>query len=120
MFCIPEFGQEVTNTLWDPAIVTILNHSNVIQPGSVTIALDRNFTGSSCSLFGNEAISTEDTSEHTSPATIGRLHPLYSFVEDMMIVEGGGFDSTFQITPTWLSTILHICKIHASFAERVW
>ena len=37
----------------------------------------------------------------------------------MRIIEGGGLDSTFQITPSWLTTILHICKIHLSFAERI-
>lgn len=122
MFCIPEFGQEVTNTLWDPSILNILHHSDRIQPDSLSIALERDYTGSSCSLLGREPPLTNESEEpldHTSPATLGSPFRSGLCVEDMVIMEGGGFDSTFQITPSWLSTILHICKIHLSFAERI-
>lgn len=80
MFCIPEFGTEVTSTLWDPSIVHILDHTPVINPTS-QIFLSREFTGSSCSLFATNpsqsTISTEDEElpEHTSPATIGTTEP---------------------------------------------
>ena len=37
----------------------------------------------------------------------------------MKIIEGGGFDSSFQITPKWLTTIMHICKITTPSIERL-
>ena len=36
----------------------------------------------------------------------------------MKAVEGGAVDSKFHVTQQWLSSIMHICKIRASYSER--
>lgn len=136
MFCIPEFGVEVTTTLWDPSILHMLDHSSNISPVPY-ININRDFTGSSCSLFSGvsqqnlnqektdspkeeeDPSETEEVNDHASPATIGKALSYSSSIEDLRTIEGGGFNSTFQITPKWLTTILHICKVHASFADRM-
>lgn len=90
MFCIPEFGVEVTNTLWDPSILHMLDHSPNISPVPY-ISINRDFTGSTCSLFGSvsqqslsqektnspkveeeDPSETEEVNDHASPATIGK------------------------------------------------
>lgn len=94
MFCIPEFGVEVTNTLWDPSILHMLDHSPNISPVPY-ISINRDFTGSTCSLFSSvsqqnlsqekmdspkveeeDPSETEEVNDHASPATIGK-----SFIE---------------------------------------
>ena len=84
MFCIPEFGDEVASTLWDPSILQNLNHSSSTSPTTPQIILSHDFTGSTCSLFGTSqsqlelnSISNEDSKDneevidHSSPATLG-------------------------------------------------
>ena len=84
MFCIPEFGDEVAATLWDPSILQNLNHSSSTSPTTPQIILSHDFTGSTCSLFETSqsqlelnSISNEDSKEneevidHSSPATLG-------------------------------------------------
>ena len=36
----------------------------------------------------------------------------------MKAVEGGSVETTFHVTQQWLSSIMHICKIRASYSER--
>ena len=36
----------------------------------------------------------------------------------MKAVEGGSVETKFHVTQQWLSSIMHICKIRASFSER--
>ena len=81
MFCIPEFGDEVAATLWDPSILQNLNHSSSTSPTTPQIILSHDFTGSTCSLFGTsqsqkdlDSISNDEVEEvidHSSPATLG-------------------------------------------------
>lgn len=57
--------------------------------------------------------------EHPSPATIGNSDMVMWSIEDLKAVEGGALDSSFHVTQQWLSSILHTCKIRASFSERI-
>ena len=34
-------------------------------------------------------------------------------------MEGGAIDSSFQVTPEWLTTVFHTCKIHPILSERI-
>lgn len=36
----------------------------------------------------------------------------------MKAVEGGAVESSFQVTPEWLTTVFHTCKIHPILSER--
>lgn len=124
MFRIPSFGDEVIALLWDKSLLTPAIHPQA----SPQIILSKDYAGSTCSLFGMQSLSFRSNSEtdsgnivseHPSPATIGKDWLGSWRIEDLKAVEGGAMDSSFHITQQWLSSILHICKIRASFSERI-
>ena len=125
MFRIPSFGAEVYSLLWDTPTPSDVSPAT---PQPLQILLVRDVGGSTCSLFSSFPASTAKlidefaersaSADHTSPATIGRFEEGRGRVEDMKAMEGGAIESSFQVTPEWLTTVFHTCKIHPILAER--
>lgn len=108
MFRIPSFGDEVISALWDDRLFFPAASSN---PSTPRILLVHDYGGSTCSLFGGSSMrlvpepptdAHSTASDITSPATL----------EDLKAVEGDYTDSSFRITPEWLASVMHTCKLH--------
>lgn len=117
MFRVPSFGDEVMSALWDERLFFASPMSSVSTP---RIILSHDYGGSTCSLFGGSSLRlipeppadarSTGASDITSPATL----------EDLKAVEGDYTDSTFHISPEWLASVMHTCKLHPLVDSGVW